>query len=198
MMSMCKVISCVVGRGCLLWPVHSVGKTLLAFALLHFVLQGQIFCLSRYLLTSYFCIPVPYNEKDISFVYQISWWSRRTCAQLLLWELQNYNSLLNNHWQEDIGCHQKKIPHIWGQRTSPSKMIGETKSHLESNPIPTKGAWRAQTKPCAQQEMPQRLSQTCLWVLGCLLQRCGSAGRGRGSGCSRPGCGISPFGRGHH
>ena len=40
-MSMCKVFSCVVGRGCLLWPVRSLGKTLLAFALLHFVLQGQ-------------------------------------------------------------------------------------------------------------------------------------------------------------
>ena len=40
-MSMCRVISCDVGRGCLVWPVHSVGKTLLAFALLNFVLQGQ-------------------------------------------------------------------------------------------------------------------------------------------------------------
>ena len=29
-MSMCRVFSCVVGRGCLLWPVHSLGKTLLA------------------------------------------------------------------------------------------------------------------------------------------------------------------------
>ena len=38
----CIVFSCVVGKGCLLWPVHSLGKTLLAFALLHFVLQGQI------------------------------------------------------------------------------------------------------------------------------------------------------------
>ena len=38
----CVVFSCVVGRGCLLWPVHSLGKTLLAFALLHSVLQGQI------------------------------------------------------------------------------------------------------------------------------------------------------------
>ena len=36
-MSMCRVFSCVGGRGCLLWPVHSLGKTLLAFALLHFV-----------------------------------------------------------------------------------------------------------------------------------------------------------------
>ena len=41
----CVVFSCVVGRGCLLWPVGSLGKTLLAFALLHSVLQGQI-CLS--------------------------------------------------------------------------------------------------------------------------------------------------------
>ena len=39
---MCRVFSCVVGRGCLLWPVHFLGKTLLAFALLHSVLQGQI------------------------------------------------------------------------------------------------------------------------------------------------------------
>ena len=41
-MSMCSVFSYVVRRGCLLWSVHSLGKTLLAFALLHFVLHGQI------------------------------------------------------------------------------------------------------------------------------------------------------------
>ena len=41
-MSTFRVLSCVVGRGCLLWPVHSLGKTLLAFALLHSILQGQI------------------------------------------------------------------------------------------------------------------------------------------------------------
>ena len=41
-MSMCRILSCIVGRGCLLWPVCSLGKTLLAFAMLHFVLQGQI------------------------------------------------------------------------------------------------------------------------------------------------------------
>ena len=39
---MCRVFSCVVGRGCLLWSVCSLGKALLSFALLHFVLQGQI------------------------------------------------------------------------------------------------------------------------------------------------------------
>ena len=41
-MSMCRVFFCVVGRGCLLWSVHSICRTLLAFALLHSVLQGQI------------------------------------------------------------------------------------------------------------------------------------------------------------
>jgi len=41
MMSMCRVLSCVVGRECLLWPVHYLGKILLAFALFHFVLQGH-------------------------------------------------------------------------------------------------------------------------------------------------------------
>ena len=64
-MSMCRVVSCVVGRWCLLWPVHSLGKTLLSFALLHFVhSKAKCACYSRYLLISYFCIPVTYNEKD--------------------------------------------------------------------------------------------------------------------------------------
>ena len=52
-MSLCRVFSCVVGRGCLLWPVHSIGKTLLAFALLHSVLQGQICLLLQVLLPTF-------------------------------------------------------------------------------------------------------------------------------------------------
>ena len=42
MMSICTVFSCFVERGCLQWPVCSFGKTLLAFALLQTVLQGQM------------------------------------------------------------------------------------------------------------------------------------------------------------
>ena len=41
MMSMCRVVPYVVGRKCLLWPVCSLGKTLLAFDLLHILLRGQ-------------------------------------------------------------------------------------------------------------------------------------------------------------
>ena len=43
-MSICGVFSCVVGRGYLLWAVCSLGKTLVACALLHSVPRGQ-FCL---------------------------------------------------------------------------------------------------------------------------------------------------------
>ena len=74
-MSMCRVFSCVVGRGCLLWPVCSLGRTLLAFALLHSILKAKFACYSRCFLTSYFCIPVLYNEKDIFWGVN----SRRSC-----------------------------------------------------------------------------------------------------------------------
>ena len=66
-MSMCRVFSCGVGRECLLWPVCFLGKTL--FALPCFILysKAKFPCYSRYLFPSYFCIPVPYNEKGIFF-----------------------------------------------------------------------------------------------------------------------------------
>ena len=49
-MSMCRVFSCVFGRGYLLWPVCSLGKTLLAFARLHSTFQGQIWLLLQVFL----------------------------------------------------------------------------------------------------------------------------------------------------
>ena len=36
------------------------------------------------------------------------WRSRQTCTHLLQ-ELQNYNSLLNNHRQDNVRSHQKKL-----------------------------------------------------------------------------------------
>ena len=102
------------------------------------------------------------------------WQSRRTCSHLLLWELQNYNSLPNNHQQENVGSNQKKIPHMQGQRTSPSKMIGRAKSHLESHPILTRDDWRAQTK-CTCTRKPH-----IAWVrpaYECLSVSCWSTGQ---------------------
>ena len=67
MLSVCKVISCVVGRVCMLWPVCYLGKTLLVFVLLHFVLQGQTCLLPLVFLDFLFCITIPYDEKYIYF-----------------------------------------------------------------------------------------------------------------------------------
>ena len=49
-MSMCRVFFCVVGRECLLSSVCSLGKTLLAFALLPSVLQDEIYLLLQVFL----------------------------------------------------------------------------------------------------------------------------------------------------
>ena len=57
-------LSCVVGRGCLLWPVNSLGKTLLAFVLLHFVLHGQTCLLFQISLGFLLLHSSPYEEKD--------------------------------------------------------------------------------------------------------------------------------------
>ena len=45
----------------------SLGETLLAFALLQSVLQGQLCLLLQVFLDFLLFIPVPYNEKDIFF-----------------------------------------------------------------------------------------------------------------------------------
>ena len=79
-------------------------------------------------------------------------WSRRMCIHLLLWELQNCKELLNNHGEDNVGSYWKNIPHVRGQRRSPNEMVGEVKSCLESNLIPTRDAQRAQTKPCVHQD----------------------------------------------
>ena len=59
----CVVFSCVVGRGCLLWPVRSLGKTLLAFALLHSIFQGQICLLLQVFLDFLFLHSSPLSWK---------------------------------------------------------------------------------------------------------------------------------------
>ena len=79
-------------------------------------------------------------------------------------------------------------------------MVGGANSHLESNPIPTRDAQRAQANfVCTRTQGPHRDWDRT--VFECLLWRYRSAAdyrRGRVSGCSRLGYGISPLGGGHH
>ena len=51
--------------------------------------KAKLVCYSRYLLTSYFCIPVPYDEKDIYFsvlVVEGLVYLQRTIQLQLLWQ----------------------------------------------------------------------------------------------------------------
>ena len=148
----------------------------------------------RWFSSHYFC-----KVYDFLGWYNFHLTKMAECTHLLLQELQNYNSLLNNHRQENVGSHQEKIPHIQGQRISPSKMEEGAKFHLESNPIPARDAQRAQMNLAHQDpETPQRLSQNCVWVSPVEVWVSSGLPQGRGSGCSRPGSGISSLGGGHH
>ena len=94
----------------------------------------------------------------------------------------------------------EEITHVPGQRRSPRKAAGGAKSCLESNPVPARDAQWAQTNLVGTRtQRPHRDWDRT--VFECLLWRYGSAVdwcKGRGYGCSRPGCGISPLGGGCH
>ena len=76
----------------------------------------------------------------------------------------------------------QRYPISKGKRRNPNKMVGGVKSHLESNTIPTRDTQRAQTQSCVHQGIPQRLSQTCLWVFESLLWRNGPQWPATGAG----------------
>ena len=126
-MSTCRVFSCVVGSGCLLWAVHSLVKILLAFALLHFVLQGKFACYSRCFLTSSFCILVPYNEKDIvlgvlvlkGFVdlHRIIQLQLRQCY----WS--GHRLGLPWYWMVCLGNEQRSFCHFWDCIQVPNPVV---------------------------------------------------------------------------
>ena len=85
--------------------------------------------------------------------------------------------------KKDTPCPKAKKPQQDGRR-------GEIEFRVK--PQPSRDARRAQVTLCMHiqdPDAPQRLSQTCLSVFECLLQRHRSAvacHRDRGSGCSRP------------
>ena len=100
-MSMCRVFSCVVGRVCLIWPVCSLGKTLLAFALLHSILQGQI-CLSSFL------IPVEVFSSSTTSWRDICLWisalSQRKCKMLQPVCLKSFSCLKRHKPSKNSNC----------------------------------------------------------------------------------------------
>ena len=71
-MSMCKFISCVIGRGCLLWWLCPFGRILLAFPLLHFVLWGQI------------CLLLQVSLDFLLLYSNLLWWMEHLFLMLVL------------------------------------------------------------------------------------------------------------------
>ena len=66
-MSMCRVLSCVVGRGCLLWPVHSLGKSLLSLHCFILYCKAKFACYSRCFLTSYITERLNWTELNLKY-----------------------------------------------------------------------------------------------------------------------------------
>ena len=106
----------------------------------------------------------------------------------------------------------KKIyPITKGKGEAPNKMKRRTQSHLKSNLIPTRDAWRAQTKPYAQQDRGKgavtptrdwtRPAFECLRVFSRgMSQQWPATGTEVLAKAVLEGtvCGISPFGEGRH
>ena len=87
---MCRVFCYVVGRGCLLWPAYLLGKTLFAFALLHFVLQGQTCLIAPGTLWPPTFAFQPPLKKRISFIVLVLEFLvalHKTIQLQLLWHL---------------------------------------------------------------------------------------------------------------
>ena len=104
--------------------------------------------------------------------------------------------LLNKRRKENVESHQKKIPLVQGQRRS---LRDEITFSIKPHTCQT-DAQRPQTNLVqTKTQRPHRDRDRT--VFECLLRRFRSAvagHRGRGSGRSTPGCGISPLIGGHH
>ena len=72
------------------------------------------------------------------------------------------------HW---TGC--EEIPHSQGQRRSPSKMVGEANSCLDSNPIPAREVRGLKQTLCAPGPGDPTEAETEL----CLSVSCGGMGQ---------------------
>ena len=89
-MSMCRIISCVVGRGRLLWPVCPLGKGLIAVALLHFVLQDKT------------CLLLQVSHDFLLLHSSPLWWKGHLFLVLVLYDLVGLHRMFQlqrlRHW----------------------------------------------------------------------------------------------------
>ena len=104
-MSMCRVVSCVVGRGCLLWPVWSLGRTVLAFALRPSRTNTQKRC------------PLHYRGLECkSRKSRATWGNRQIWLWSTEWSRTKANRVLlrerTGHSKHPLPATQEKILHV--------------------------------------------------------------------------------------
>ena len=79
--------------------------------------KAKLACYSRYLLTSYFCIPVPYNENDIFFgvlvLEGLVRLHRTVQPQLLQHYWSGHRLGLLWYWMVCLGNEQRSLCHFW-------------------------------------------------------------------------------------
>ena len=100
---------------------------------------------------------------DTIVIPSMRWRSRRMCTHLLLRELQNYNSLLKSHQQENVGSYQKKDILRPRAKEKPLQDGRRGEITFRIKPHNRQRCSEGSNKPCVQQdpETPQRLSQNC-------------------------------------
>ena len=110
-------LSGVVGRGCLLWPVCSLGRTLLAFALLHSVLKGQICLLLQMFLDFLLLHSSPLKWKGHLFwvlvLEDLVGLHRTTQLQLLQHYWSGHRLRLLWYWMVCLGNEQRSFCYFW-------------------------------------------------------------------------------------
>ena len=139
---MCRVFSCVVRRGCFIFvciPTPNLHVTPVVSWFPTFKFQS----------------PMMKRTSFLGAGFISKWRSRETRVHLLLREHQNYNSLLNYYRQKNVGSHPKRIPHVQGQRRSPSKMVERVKSHLEPKPRPPRHTQGLKQNLCAPEDLTE-------------------------------------------
>ena len=113
----CVVFPHVVGRGCLLWPVCSLAKLHQPLPCFILYSKAKFAWSSRCCLTSYFCIPVHYNENDVFFwvlvLKGLVGLHRTVQLQLLPHYWLGHRLGLPWYWTVCLGNKQRSLCHFW-------------------------------------------------------------------------------------
>ena len=138
-MSMCRVFSCVVGKGCLLWPACSFVRTLLAFALLHFV-QGQtclLFWLSLDFLLLHFNVLWWKGHLLLVLILEGLLGRHRTSQLQLLWhQWLGHRLVFLWCWMVYLGKEPRSFCHFW---VAPKYYISDSTVDYEGYSTSSKG-----------------------------------------------------------